>query len=60
MVSKASELLPEPESPVTTVSVLRGIETEMLRRLCWRAPRTSMWVRFLRGVWVEEAKLLVY
>lgn len=59
-MSKASELLPDPESPVTTVSVLRGIETEILRRLCWRAPRTLMCVRFLRGVWVDEAKQLVY
>jgi hypothetical protein len=52
--------LPEPESPVTTVRVLRGIETDTFRKLCWRAPRTSIWVRFLRGVWVEEAKSLVY
>ena len=44
MVSKASEDLPEPERPVTTVSVLRGIATLMSRRLCWRAPRTVMWV----------------
>src|SRR5213595_2794569 len=40
MVSKASEDLPEPESPVTTVSRSRGIVTSMLRRLCSRAPRT--------------------
>jgi hypothetical protein len=33
---------------VTTVRVLRGMETEMSRRLCWRAPRTSMWVSFWR------------
>jgi hypothetical protein len=59
-VSNASELLPEPESPVTTVRVLRGIDTETLRRLCCRAPRTSMCVRFLDGFWVEEAKSLVY
>src|SRR5664280_1801428 len=44
MVSKASEDLPDPESPVTTVSVLRGMETERLRRLCCRAPRTVMCV----------------
>src|SRR5271170_2644045 len=52
MVSKAREDLPEPESPVTTVRVLRGIATLTLRRLCWRAPRTVMWVmpgRFGRG-----------
>jgi len=44
MVSNASEDLPDPDRPVTTVSVLRGIETEMLRRLCCRAPRTVMCV----------------
>jgi len=43
-VSKASELLPEPERPVTTVRVLRGMRTLMSRRLCWRAPRTEMCV----------------
>src|SRR5277367_1822606 len=48
MVSKAREDFPEPERPVTTVRVLRGMETLTLRRLCWRAPRTVMWVR--RGV----------
>src|ERR1043166_4265079 len=40
MVSKASDDLPEPLSPVITVSVLRGISTEMFFKLCWRAPRT--------------------
>lgn len=48
MVSKASDDLPDPESPVTTVSVLRGIETERLRRLCCRAPRTVMCVIAMR------------
>src|SRR5580698_7199364 len=42
MVSNASDDLPEPERPVTTVKELRGMETLMLRRLCWRAPRTVM------------------
>src|SRR6185437_2296996 len=40
MVSKASEDLPDPLRPVITVSVLRGISTEMFFKLCWRAPRT--------------------
>src|SRR5208282_5827150 len=44
MVSKASELLPDPDRPVTTVRVLRGMRTLMSRRLCWRAPRTEMCV----------------
>jgi hypothetical protein len=26
------------------VSALRGMRTLMSRRLCWRAPRTEMWV----------------
>lgn len=67
MVSKASEDLPEPERPVTTVRVLRGMETEMFLRLCWRAPRTVMWVMAARGlggvgdaVWGEVAKGLGY
>src|SRR5438270_10360146 len=42
MVSKASDDLPEPLSPVITVNVLRGISTEMFFKLCWRAPRTVM------------------
>src|SRR5574341_780079 len=40
MVSNAREDLPEPERPVMTVSVLRGISTLMFLRLCSRAPRT--------------------
>ena len=38
-VSNASELLPEPESPVTTVSRPRGSSTLTFFRLCVRAPR---------------------
>src|ERR1700758_2943572 len=45
MVSKAREDLPEPESPVMTVRVLRGISTLMFLRLCCRAPRTTSLVR---------------
>src|SRR5581483_8880110 len=40
MVSNASDDFPEPDKPVTTVSLSRGIVTSMLRRLCSRAPRT--------------------
>ncbi len=39
MVSNASELLPEPESPVKTTRLSRGISTLMFLRLCSRAPR---------------------
>src|SRR5687768_15512676 len=42
MVSKASEDLPEPLSPVMTTSWSRGISTSMFFRLCARAPRTTM------------------
>src|SRR4030065_212381 len=42
MVSKASEDLPEPETPVMTTSLSRGITTSMFLRLCSRAPRTIM------------------
>src|SRR5580658_1265797 len=49
MVSKASELLPEPERPVTTVRELRGMRTLISRKLCWRAPRTDMCVIAMVG-----------
>src|SRR5664279_5358578 len=39
MVSKASEDLPEPDSPVNTTSLSRGISTSTFLRLCSRAPR---------------------
>src|SRR5215467_4130120 len=45
MVSKAREDFPEPDRPVMTVSVLRGISRLMFLRLCWRAPRTTSLVR---------------
>src|SRR5439155_809642 len=45
MVSKARLDLPDPERPVTTTSLSRGISTDMFLRLCTRAPRTSMVVR---------------
>src|SRR5579884_220370 len=39
MVSKASEDLPEPDSPVITTRLSRGRSTSMFLRLCSRAPR---------------------
>src|SRR3954471_13593509 len=42
MVSKASDDLPEPDSPVITVSLSRGISTSTFFRLCSRAPRMEM------------------
>src|SRR3712207_36694 len=41
MVSKARLDLPDPDRPVNTISASRGRSTEMLRRLCSRAPRTT-------------------
>src|SRR5207253_9733005 len=42
MVSKASDDLPDPDTPVTTVKVLWGISKSMFFRLWTRAPRTTM------------------
>src|SRR6188474_2754673 len=39
MVSKTSDDLPDPETPVTTVSSLCGMSTETFFRLWTRAPR---------------------
>src|SRR6185437_14273672 len=42
MVSKASELFPEPDTPLTTVSLPCGISQDMFFRLWVRAPRITM------------------
>src|SRR5258708_3736694 len=42
MVSKASEDLPEPESPVNTTRWSRGISRSTFLRLCSRAPRIEI------------------
>src|SRR5215472_7524736 len=42
IVSKTRELLPEPETPVNTVSARFGISTLMSLRLFWRAPCTRI------------------
>src|ERR1035437_5848251 len=42
MVSKARLDLPEPDRPVMTVRLSRGISTSTFFRLCSRAPRTWM------------------
>src|SRR5258708_36135129 len=56
MVSKARLDLPEPESPVTTMSLSRGISREMFLRLCTRAPCMAMVVR--AAVLAEAAAVL--
>src|SRR5579859_788513 len=43
MVSKASDDLPEPERPVKTTSLSRGIDRVTFLRLCSRAPRIVIW-----------------
>src|SRR5437879_6408776 len=42
MVSKASDDLPEPDKPVMTTRLLRGMSTSMFLRLWTRAPRTAI------------------
>ncbi len=42
MVSKASDDFPDPDTPVTTVNWLWGMESEMFLRLWTRAPRIRM------------------
>src|SRR6185437_14802853 len=51
MVSKASEDLPEPDRPVNTTSLSRGISTSMFFRLCSRAPRMVIARWLLAGCW---------
>src|SRR5262245_21541778 len=59
MVSNARLDLPDPESPVTTVRLLRGISTEMFFRLWTRAPCTATVVRMaLFAIGKEERQLL--
>src|SRR5690348_13946789 len=41
MVSKASEDLPDPDRPVITTRLSRGMSTSIFFRLCSRAPRTE-------------------
>ncbi len=50
MVSKASDDLPEPLTPVITVRVPWGISTSISRRLCSRAPRTRIDPLFVVGL----------
>src|SRR3954454_16147266 len=42
MVSKARDDLPDPDSPVMTTSLSRGISTSTFLRLCSRAPLTTI------------------
>src|SRR5712691_10551485 len=49
MVSKASDDFPEPDSPVKTTSLSRGIVRSMSLRLCSRAPLITISVCCPRG-----------
>src|SRR5437870_2409638 len=56
MVSKARLDLPEPERPVTTMSLSRGISTDTFFRLCTRAPCTAIVVR---AAWLAAGAVLI-
>src|SRR5438128_3073184 len=43
MVSNASDDLPDPDSPVKTISLSRGMDRVTFFRLCSRAPRMVIW-----------------
>lgn len=45
IVSKASDDFPDPLTPVTTTSELRGISSDISFKLCCRAPRTEIILR---------------
>jgi len=50
-VSNASDDLPDPDRPVNTTSLSRGIDSVTFLRLCSRAPRIVIWsvgIRTLR------------
>src|ERR1700720_3197024 len=51
MVSKASDDLPDPDSPVKTTSLSRGISRSTFLRLCSRAPRMVIARRLLALCW---------
>src|SRR4029077_14994185 len=55
IVSNTSELLPEPETPVNTVSRRFGIATLTSLRLFSRAPCTRIRSWLSAGCWLEEA-----
>src|SRR5882724_2514604 len=50
MVSNASDDLPEPDRPVITTSLCRGMSTSIFLRLWSRAPRTLIHSWAIRGV----------
>src|SRR5512138_827123 len=63
MVSKASEDLPEPDTPVITTSRSRGISRSIDCRLCSRAPRMRIvsvdTLALLLGKGVAEGPIII-
>src|SRR5581483_5798043 len=57
MVSNASEDLPEPERPVNTTSLSRGISTSMFFKLCSRAPRMVIARNELADCWRRALRI---
>src|ERR1700674_950975 len=53
MVSNASDDFPEPDSPVKTTSLSRGMVRSMSFRLCSRAPLITISVCWPRGLGVS-------
>ena len=49
--------MPLPDTPVTTINLLRGKSTEIFFRLCTLAPFISMEFRVERGLGKEEVFL---
>src|SRR5437660_12362444 len=59
MVSNARLDFPEPDKPVTTISLSRGISSDTFLRLCTRAPCTAIDVRATVPVVPVEQRFLV-
>src|SRR5437879_10168338 len=57
MVSKASDDLPEPDSPVKTTSLSRGMVRSTSFRLCSRAPRMTISVCCPLGAFFSATNL---
>src|SRR5947209_9836941 len=62
MVSKARLLFPDPERPVITTSLSRGMTTSIFFRVCSRAPRTTIvsWGILLDHPSPQGRRLLVW
>ena len=52
-ISNANDDFPEPETPVTTINLLRGIVTVMFLRLCTLAPCITILLSIFRLILVS-------